>query len=76
VPSQADGTKALGTFVAGNQFTPQCHIVSNPAVDAKPWGGRSTNEWLKLTFKGKTGYFPDGWVNTDGGNNLSLLPGC
>jgi hypothetical protein len=76
VPSQADGTLALGTFVGGNQFTPQCHIVSDPAVNATPWGGRSTNEWLRLTFKGKTGYFPDGWVNTDGGNNLSLLPAC
>jgi hypothetical protein len=76
VPSQADGTLALGTLVGGNQFTPQCHIISDPPVNAKPWGGRSTNEWLRLTFKGKTGYFPDGWVNTDGGNNLSLLPSC
>jgi hypothetical protein len=76
IPSQGDSTKALGTFVAGDQFTPECYTTSNPAVNASPWGGRNTNDWLRLNFKGKTGYFPFGWVNTDGGNNVGLLPLC
>jgi hypothetical protein len=76
VPSQANPNNSLGTLRAGNQFTPQCHVATSPAVNASPWGGRKSYEWLRLTFKGVTGYFPFGWVNTDGGNNVSLLRTC
>ena len=75
VPSQSNPGNAVGRYRAGNQFTPQCHVASDN-VDARPWGGRNSNQWLRLTYQGNPAYFPFAWVNTDGGNNVSLLPAC
>ncbi len=75
VPSQSNPGNAVGRFRAGNQFTPQCHVASDN-VDARPWGGRNSNQWLRLTYQGRTAYFPFAWANTDGGNNVALLPRC
>jgi hypothetical protein len=78
VPSQDNPGNSVGSFVAGNQFVPECHTTGNKPINAKPYGGQAnpSSEWLRLTYKGKAAYFPFAWVNTDGGNNIGLLPGC
>jgi hypothetical protein len=75
VPSQQNPAYAVGRLYAGNQFIPQCNIL-NDNVNAVPWGGRNSSQWLRFTFQGSTAYFPFAWVNTDGGNNLALIPDC
>ncbi len=75
VPSQSNPGNAVGRYYDGNQFTPACR-VSSDNVNASPWGGHNSSEWLRLTYKGKTAYFPFAWVNTDGANNLGLIPAC
>src|SRR5690606_12775207 len=75
-PSQADPGDAVGRFYGGNQFVPECNTARNPSIDARPWGGRDTNQWLRLRYQGATAWFPHAWANTDGGNNLGLLPDC
>ena len=74
-PNNANPSNSVGRFVAGTQFTPSCHLAADN-VDARPWGGRNSNQWLRLIYKGKTAYFPFAWVNTDGGNNISLIRPC
>ena len=76
VPSQANQGNAVGTFTRGNQFQPECRRSTNPSVDARPWGGRDSTWWLRLTYQGATAWFPFAWANTDGGNNLNLLRTC
>ena len=74
-PNNANPGNAVGKFYAGNQFVPQCNTTAD-LVDASPWGGRKTNQWLRLTYGGATAWFPFAWANTDGGNNLGLIRDC
>jgi hypothetical protein len=74
-PNNGNPSSSVGHFVAGNQFTPICHVASDN-VDARPWGGRVSTQWLRLTYQGRTAYFPFAWVNTDGGNNVNLIAPC
>ncbi|MBX6752000.1 MAG: fibronectin type III domain-containing protein, partial [Micromonosporaceae bacterium] len=74
-PSQANPANAVGTFRGGNTFIPQCRITGSN-VNATPWGGKNTSAWLRLTYNGKTAYFPHAWAVLDGGDNLSNIPNC
>jgi hypothetical protein len=74
-PSQANPGNAVGTFRGGNTFVPECRI-SGSNVNATPWGGKNTSAWLRLTYNGKTAYFPHAWAVLDGGDNLSNIPNC
>jgi len=74
-PNNGNPSDSVGHFVAGNQFTPVCHVASDN-VDARPWGGRNSSQWLRLTYQGTTAYFPFAWVNTDGGNSINLIAPC
>ena len=53
---------------------PECHTANNPEVNASPWGGKKTNEWLKVDGQNK--YFPWAWAVLDGGDVLGRLPAC
>jgi hypothetical protein len=64
--------QAVNEYFNGQTFTPQCHLTGQN-INATPWGGRQSNEWLRIA---NNEYFPFAFANTDGGNNLSLLPGC
>jgi hypothetical protein len=75
VPRNDNPGQALGVLKVGNTFTPQCW-VSDDNVNATPWGGKSSKVWLRLTFQGKTGYFPFAWTRLDGGDDYRLIPGC
>jgi hypothetical protein len=75
VANNGNPSNAVGKFTGGTTFTPNCHIAGDN-VDASPWGGHTSTEWLGLTYQGKPAYFPFAWTNTDGGNNTNLLPGC
>jgi hypothetical protein len=74
VPNQSNPSNAVGRFTAGNQFVPQCHRAADD-VDASPWGGRHTNQWLQLTYRGQTAWFPYAWANIDTGN-INTIPAC
>jgi hypothetical protein len=54
VPSQSNPGNAVGRYYGGNTFVPECHVANNPEVNASPWGGKKTNEWLKIDGRTST----------------------
>ncbi len=72
-PSQnASGIRPLYN---GNRFVAVCWTDNtvDGRVDARPWGGKITTVWIKMT---DNNYIPYAWVQLDGGDNLANLPGC
>jgi hypothetical protein len=73
--SQSNPNNAVGRYTKGQQFTPECN-VSGGTVNAKPWGGKSSPQWLRLTYNGNKAYFPWAWATLDGGDDLANIPNC
>jgi hypothetical protein len=74
-PSQG-GTAASPSLSVGTTGTPQCYTTGDRTINAQPWGGRSSDQWLRFTYRGATAYFPWAWADLGGGAGLGNLPGC
>jgi hypothetical protein len=75
-PSQQDINQAVNPSLRkGATGIPKCHTAGD-MVDARPWGAKQTNQWLKFSYGGRDVYFPWAWAQLDGGDNLGLIPGC
>ncbi len=72
-PSQ-NGT-AAGDAFSGDRYQAICKTTGSVSINAKPWGGKQSNVWIKINFKGQN-YIPFAWFTLDGGDSLSNLPGC
>ncbi len=44
-------------------------------IDARPWGGKRDNRWIRIRFQGDN-YIPFAWFTLDGGDNIGQLPQC
>lgn len=76
VPSQQNSSQAIRPPLAvGATGTPQCHVAGD-SVNAAPWGGKNSTEWLRFAYQGTTAYFPWSWARLDGGDNLAMIPRC
>jgi hypothetical protein len=76
VPSQQNPGQAIRPPLAvGATGTPQCHVAGD-SVNASPWGGKNTTEWVRFAYQGTTAYFPWAWARLDGGDNLAMIPRC
>jgi hypothetical protein len=45
-------------------------------VNATPWGGRSSNMWVRIEYNADPSYIPYAWFNLAGGAALGTLPPC
>jgi len=76
VPSQQNPGQAVNPpLPVGATGTPQCHIAADQ-VNAVPWGGKNTNQWLRFAHSSGTAYFPFAWSRLDGGDNINMIPAC
>ena len=73
-PSQ-QGTADSPAMPVGATGIPECHIAGNRVINATPWGGKSTDQWVRFQHSG-TAYFPWAWSVLDGGDNLNMIPQC
>jgi Fibronectin type III domain len=73
-PSQ-QGTADSPAMPVGATGIPECHIAGNRVINATPWGGKSTDQWVRFQHSG-TAYFPWAWSALDGGDNLNMIPPC
>ena len=73
-PSQ-QGTADSPSMPVGATGIPECHIAGNRVINATPWGGKSTDQWVRFQHSG-TAYFPWAWSVLDGGDNLGMIPQC
>jgi hypothetical protein len=74
-PSQ-QGTAVNPPLPIGRTATPLCHATGNRQIDARPWGAKQSNQWLRFTYGGANVYFPFAWARLDGGDNINMIPGC
>ncbi len=72
-PNQTSGQE-VGAIFAPDQVTAQCQTTGQ-SVNAQPYGGRNTNVWLRIAYKGNN-YIPYAWVNLNNGAALGNLPKC
>jgi hypothetical protein len=72
-PNQTSGQE-VGHIYAPTQVTAQCQTTGGN-VNAQPYGGRSTNVWLRISYNGNN-YIPYAWVNLNNGAALGNLPHC
>jgi hypothetical protein len=73
-PSQ-QGTAVSPALTGGTTRVPECYTTGNRAVNATPWGGKNTDQWVRFQHNG-TAYFPWAWAVLDGGDNLGMIPPC
>jgi hypothetical protein len=73
-PSQ-QGTAANPALPVGSTAVPECYTTGNRFVNATPWGGKNSDQWLRFQHGG-TAYFPWAWASLDGGDNLGRIPRC
>jgi hypothetical protein len=74
-PSQ-QGTAVNPSLAIGRTGTPQCHIAGNRQIDARPWGAKQSNQWLRFSYGGSDVYFPWAWARLDGGDNINMIRAC
>jgi hypothetical protein len=72
-PSQ-NGT-SVGDAFNGDRYKAICKATGSATINAKPWGGKQSNMWVKINFSGEN-YIPFAWFTLDGGDSLSNLPTC
>lgn len=72
-PSQ-NGT-SVGDVYAPDRYQAICKATGDASINAKPWGGKQSNMWVKINFKGQN-YIPFAWFTLDGGDSLNNLPTC
>jgi hypothetical protein len=72
-PNQ-NGT-AVGNTFNGDRYQATCWTTGNATINAKPWGGKQDNRWVRINFKGSN-YIPFAWVRLDGGDSIGNLPHC
>ncbi|HEY2673730.1 MAG TPA: fibronectin type III domain-containing protein [Rugosimonospora sp.] len=72
-PNQTKGNE-VGAKFAPAVVQVQCYTTGE-TVDAGPYGGRTTSQWLRIPFNGNN-YIPYAWVNLDSGATIGNLPKC
>jgi hypothetical protein len=73
-PSQ-QGTADPPAVPVGTTGIPECRITGNQVINATPWGGKRTDQWVRFQHAG-TAYFPWAWAVLDGGDNIGMIPAC
>jgi len=56
----------------GTVETPICYTTGNQSIDARPWGGRQSDLWMKYADKR---FFPWAWSSVSSGD-ITNLRGC
>jgi hypothetical protein len=74
-PSQ-QGTAVNPPLAIGATALPICHLAGNQSIDARPWGAKDSDQWLRFNYYGNDVYFPFAWVSLDGGDNLGIVSPC
>lgn len=72
-PNQ-NGT-TVGDVFAPDRYLATCWTTGPQTINAKPYGGKQDNRWVRIRFKGDN-YLPFAWVNLDGGDNPAMLQPC
>jgi fibronectin type III domain protein len=74
-PSQA-GT-AVGDVFNPERYQATCWTTDagGQTINAKPYGGKQDNRWIRIRYKGDN-YLPFAWFRLDGGDNPTMLPHC
>ncbi|HET6212499.1 MAG TPA: fibronectin type III domain-containing protein [Micromonosporaceae bacterium] len=69
--------RAVNDTSSPSRYQAQCWAsdVDGVYIDARPWGGKRDNRWVRITFQGDN-YIPFAWFRLDGGDNLGMLPRC
>ncbi len=74
-PSQL-GTAVNPSLSVGATATPQCSVTGDLTIDARPWGAKVSNKWIRFPRGGSNVYFPFAWARLDGGDRLATIPPC
>jgi Fibronectin type III domain len=74
-PNQQQVMAVNPSLPVGATGTPQCYTTGQN-VDARPWGAKNSNQWLRFSYSGGNNYFPFAWARLDGGDNLGMIPAC
>jgi len=74
-PSQ-QGTAVNPPLAIGRTGNPLCHIRGDRKVNAKPWGAKESDQWLRFSYGGSNVYFPWAWARLDGGDDIGMIPSC
>jgi len=56
---------SVGDVYAPDSYTAICQTTGS-SVNAKPWGGKQSNVWIKISFKGEN-YIPYAWFDLPNG---------
>jgi len=69
--------RAVGDTTSPSRYEATCWAPDNDGlfIDARPWGGKRDNRWVRIKFSGDN-YIPFAWFRLDGGDNLAQLPQC
>jgi len=68
---------AVDDAFAPNRYQATCKATGGESINAKPYGGKQSNQWVRIAFPtGQSNYIPFAWFRLDGGDDLGLLPGC
>jgi hypothetical protein len=77
VAHQTSG-KGRGDEFAGYTTKAICYTgdTQGTSINATPWGGRQSNQWVKIAYSGDPSYIPYAWFNLAGGADITTLPPC
>ena len=75
VPNQTSN-QAVDDVFSPASYEAVCK-TSGGNVNATPWGGKSSAQWVKIKFPaGQQNYIPYAWFRMESGDSLSPLPTC
>lgn len=69
--------RAVGDTSSPSRYQAICRAtdLDGRYIDARPWGGKRDNRWVRIRFSGDN-YIPFAWFRLDGGDNINQLPPC
>ena len=69
--------RAVGDTSSPSRYQAICRTtdIDGVFIDARPWGGKRDNRWVRIRFSGEN-YIPFAWFRLDGGDDINQLPPC
>jgi len=69
--------RAVGDTSSPSRHQATCWTTDSDGltIEARPWGGKRDNRWIRIKFQGDN-YIPFAWLRLDGGDNIGQLPRC
>jgi hypothetical protein len=76
-PSPTQTSTSIGNAFAPAREQATCWTTDSKGatINAKPYGGKSDNRWIRIKYKGDN-YIPYAWLTLDNSDQISTLPHC